>query len=295
MPGGALGVDLFFTLSGFLITRLLLADKASPSGYYRRFYIRRALRIAPVYYVTLSIVFAVSASLRPYWWAYAFYLANFPVLPNAFFSAVLGHTWSLATEGQFYLVWPAVIRRVKIQTLIRICLSCIGISIVARLAIPHVIHSVTYARYWFAYAPLSRTDGLFVGATVAALAELSPYWLDRFSARIGIIGAVLVAAVAALGGLSFSKMSPLMAAVGLPAVAVAFGALVWAGAKAEGAGRIFRASFLRRLGASPRVVSRALPYAGDADRVASKLNGSPRNTSQRRSSPISCGAIVARP
>ena len=188
-------------------------------------------------------------SLRPYWWAYAFYLANFPVLPNAFFSAVLGHTWSLATEEQFYLVWPAVIRRVKIETLIRICLWCIGISIVTRLAIPHLIHSVTYARYWFAYAPLSRTDGLFVGATVAALAELSPHWLDRFSARIGIIGAVLVVAVAALGGLSFSKMSPLMAAVGLPAVAVAFGALVWAGAKAEGQlGRIFRASFLRRVG-----------------------------------------------
>jgi peptidoglycan/LPS O-acetylase OafA/YrhL len=251
VPGGALGVDLFFALSGFLITRLLLADRENPTGYYRRFYVRRALRIAPPFYVTLAIVFVAVASLRSHWWVFTFYLANFPLLPNAFFSPVLGHTWSLATEEQFYLVWPAVVRHVRPATLIRLCLGCIALSIAGRLAVPHLIHSLEYARYWFAYAPFSRTDGLFVGASVAALAEISPQWLDRNAARMGAVAAALVAGVVLLRQLSFSKMSPLMAAIGLPGAAVVFGALIWMGAnsgRATWIGRLFNAAWIRRVG-----------------------------------------------
>jgi peptidoglycan/LPS O-acetylase OafA/YrhL len=251
MPGGALGVDLFFALSGFLITRLLLADRDTPSGYYRRFYVRRALRIAPPFYLTLAIVFATVASLRPHWWVFTFYLANFPLLPNAFFSPVLGHTWSLATEEQFYLVWPAVVRHVRPATLIRVCVVCIALSIGGRLAVPHVVHSLEYARYWFAYAPFSRTDGLFVGASVAALADLNPEWLDRHARRVGGIAAVAVAIVVLLRQLSFSKMSPLMAAIGLPCIAIVFGALIWTGANSGQAtwiGRFFNAAWIRRVG-----------------------------------------------
>src|SRR5579864_5742100 len=121
-PQGWIGVDLFFVLSGFLITRILLESKDMPR-YYLNFYARRGLRVWPVYYLLLFFVFVISAHLPPHWNRYfprtlfparffVFYLQNtFLDLPTIPFA--LAVTWSLATEEQFYLVWPFLVSRVK--------------------------------------------------------------------------------------------------------------------------------------------------------------------------------------
>lgn len=113
--GGWTGVYLFFVLSGFLITGILLEAKPKPH-YYRRFYIRRALRILPAFYLLLVLLYVLPRTgwLEnrhvdwPYIWLSFFYLANVTTLfgvPGQY--SVL---WSLAVEEHFYLVWPTVIR-----------------------------------------------------------------------------------------------------------------------------------------------------------------------------------------
>lgn len=97
-----LGVDLFFALSGFLITRILLVDRAAGVPL-RWFYARRCLRIFPIYYLLLAAV----ALLRPepaLPWC-ALYLSNFYIFWNGAFG-LLDHTWSLCVEEHFYLLWP---------------------------------------------------------------------------------------------------------------------------------------------------------------------------------------------
>jgi peptidoglycan/LPS O-acetylase OafA/YrhL len=102
-----IGVDIFFVLSGFLITRILLQEKRSFGRInIRAFYIRRALRIFPIFYMTLffcTIYFRLTAQDVIVFAAYA---ANLSLLPVA---TPLDHTWSLAVEEQFYLVWPLLL------------------------------------------------------------------------------------------------------------------------------------------------------------------------------------------
>ena len=118
MPLGALGVTIFFVLSGFLITRILLSskDKLSnqPNGglgkYLKTFYIRRTLRIFPVYYLTLFVLYAVNEPpvRRTFGWL-ALYATN---IYMAYFTTWMGtvdHLWSLAVEEQVYLIFPLLL------------------------------------------------------------------------------------------------------------------------------------------------------------------------------------------
>src|SRR5262245_51790762 len=123
--GGYLGVDVFFALSGFLITTLLCDEYAATGTIaFRKFYARRALRLLPALVVFVAVWLAVLyATLEPRFWAFVtgfglavlFYVANWVgiwVLPLG----VFGHTWSLAIEEQFYVLWPLVILAV-----VRLC------------------------------------------------------------------------------------------------------------------------------------------------------------------------------
>lgn len=117
---GFLGVDMFFVLSGFLIVTLILREKEkSGTVSLRNFYLRRTLRIFPIYYaliLTLAVAYALlkagdpdTRRLLDNLPLYLLYLSNFaPTHANN-----LGHTWSLATEEQFYLIWPALERFVR--------------------------------------------------------------------------------------------------------------------------------------------------------------------------------------
>jgi peptidoglycan/LPS O-acetylase OafA/YrhL len=111
---GSTGVLVFFTLSGFLITRLLLHEKTNTRKIrLGRFFLSRLLRLLPplvLFYSALSALMLLR-QLPPAWeglFFSLFYLYNF--VPSAYLSAELSHTWSLAVEEQFYLIWPFVIR-----------------------------------------------------------------------------------------------------------------------------------------------------------------------------------------
>src|SRR5215469_16350920 len=140
---GWMGVDLFFVLSGFLITGILLDTKNS-DGYFRNFYARRCLRIWPLYYCTLFFMFVVVPLVRPSeahqifeprsmpWWSYFVYLQNFLVPSITRATGLLGVTWSLAVEEQFYLVWPLVVRFLTETQLRRLSITLICCSPVLR-------------------------------------------------------------------------------------------------------------------------------------------------------------------
>ncbi len=109
---GETGVDLFFVLSGFLITGIILRNLDQPA-FLRTFYWRRILRIFPIYYLALLAVYSVNAFRSnpedttgfPFYLAYlqrlhGYWGGNFPVIPS------LAHTWTLAIEEQFYIFWP---------------------------------------------------------------------------------------------------------------------------------------------------------------------------------------------
>ena len=130
---GWVGVDLFFVLSGFLITGILY-DSRSSGRYYFNFFGRRALRILPLYYGVLAVAFLVvpaflaprsaEALTRDQAW-YWLYLINvkfaFDGWPEP---AYLGHFWSLAIEEQFYLIWPLVVRMLSRRRLLLVCMVC---------------------------------------------------------------------------------------------------------------------------------------------------------------------------
>lgn len=117
---GALGVDLFFVLSGFLITGILYDSRTDPA-YFRNFYMRRVLRIFPLYYGVLAIVFLIVpaipglhgseiAALRTHQaWAWLYGVNIYLAVHGGWGLSYLEHFWSLAVEEQFYLVWPLVV------------------------------------------------------------------------------------------------------------------------------------------------------------------------------------------
>jgi peptidoglycan/LPS O-acetylase OafA/YrhL len=103
------GVDLFFVLSGFLITGILLRQRGT-KNFFWAFYYRRFLRIFPAYYLVLAVAFAFfDAQWREYWYWYAFYISNIQDAFVGMGSALLIPMWSLAVEEQFYVLWPFLV------------------------------------------------------------------------------------------------------------------------------------------------------------------------------------------
>src|SRR5450631_3618935 len=121
---GWMGVNLFFVLSGFLITGILLDSKNKPH-FYRRFYTRRALRILPAYYLLLILLLLLRTSSAAFVGLSFIYLAN---MTNFFgVSCDYGPLWSLAVEEHFYIIWPTIVRAVTRR---RLALFSMAIAIV---------------------------------------------------------------------------------------------------------------------------------------------------------------------
>jgi len=184
---GWMGVDLFFVLSGLLITGILLDSKQS-GGYFRNFYARRCLRIWPLYYSALIFMFVSVPFVRPSealvifeprsspWWAYPLFLQNFLIPIPSSATGLLGVTWSLAVEEQFYLVWPLVVRFCSEAQLRRIAISVICLSPVLRFYLAQhqvVIYSNTFC----------RLDGLMAGALLAIVIRSASFVPSKFVAR----------------------------------------------------------------------------------------------------------------
>jgi len=171
-----LGVDLFFVLSGFLITGILLDSKGS-RHYFRNFYLRRALRIWPLYYLVLFVAFVVVPAFAPsmrstaarIWPAFVFYVQNIVFMHSKTYHFALGATWSLAVEEQFYLTWPLLVFLFRKRTLAIISGSLILVSLASRL-----IGYSHGAPFGFLYLfTLSRLDSIACGS-LAALWLRSP-------------------------------------------------------------------------------------------------------------------------
>lgn len=173
------GVDLFFVLSGFLISGILWNTRES-STYYRAFYGRRVLRIWPAYATLLVVSFGIlhlasrlgntsglGREALPVW-VYLLMVQNWA--PGELkTSPLLLVTWSLAIEEQFYLLWPTVIRKIRNRHLLWFVCVAILLQIVARVVAVHTGVSQT----WIYYNPLTHGDGLLMGAAVAIWLRVS--------------------------------------------------------------------------------------------------------------------------
>jgi peptidoglycan/LPS O-acetylase OafA/YrhL len=172
LDAGWMGVDLFFVLSGFLITGILL-DTADAPHKVLNFYARRALRIFPIFYGVLFVFLLLTPVLHLRWLPqhllYFFYLSNmFPLLIRHVIPPGWGvdlvHFWSLAVEEQFYLVWPLVVWRVTDRKLLfRIA---VGIMVVAFLLRVTLVFKGIDASVIYQLLP-TRADSLICGSLLA--------------------------------------------------------------------------------------------------------------------------------
>jgi peptidoglycan/LPS O-acetylase OafA/YrhL len=163
-PALGTAVDLFFVLSGYLITSIILEQGRSP-GFFGAFYARRALRIWPIYYLALLACVALNPLLRkPESMAgFGWYAAYLQFVPGYWggetppFSRLFTHTWTLAIEEQFYLLWPLAV----------VLLGRKGIrwGILPLLIVPTVMRTYGFHRHML----LTRCDGLALGALLADL------------------------------------------------------------------------------------------------------------------------------
>jgi peptidoglycan/LPS O-acetylase OafA/YrhL len=232
---GWIGVDLFFVLSGFLITGIVY-DARNGDGYFRNFYARRALRIWPLYYGLLVIVFIVfplipraglDASLGDQIW-YWFYLQNWrpalqPGLVENFFHSATSHFWSLAIEEQFYLVWPAVVLLLSRRKLMLVCAATVAFSFAFRCALRAGGADPELAFRW---TP-ARMDTLAVGALLALAARSPVDWerVLRWRLPVGLAAAALVG-VLFVGGRGLNTDDLGVQTAGYTALAMMFGALL---------------------------------------------------------------------
>ncbi|HSY21368.1 MAG TPA: acyltransferase [Polyangiaceae bacterium] len=205
---GAWGVQLFFVLSGFLITGILL-DTKSHTHYYWNFYIRRALRIVPAYLMTLTLLKAGGYISWGYLGLSLLYFSNMPSLFHR--GPEYGPLWSLSVEEQFYLVWPLLLRRLDVRRLTIVCLLLVSLSPLLRLVVlsfPSPLHDVR------GKTPLI-TDTFAMGALLAIAIRSKRWTVDRLT-RLGwalVGGGIIVGAADAFASArpGFADYAPAVA------------------------------------------------------------------------------------
>jgi peptidoglycan/LPS O-acetylase OafA/YrhL len=225
------GVDLFFVLSGFLITGILFDTQDDPA-YYKKFYVRRSLRIFPIYYIFLA-VYGLLAFLRLDGHfhlghgAFLFYLGYpailiWPALESVSPSVHFTHLWSLCAEEQFYLVWPWVVSKLKTPfLLIAACLAAISVAPALRtFFVLHDLHAWEYA-----FLP-SRMDALAVGGLIAILMRGSGKSLtEKWVMPVFLASSLCVAAICMVRR-TVEHTDGLIGTAGFTFIAIAYGALL---------------------------------------------------------------------
>lgn len=191
-PTGWIGVQVFFVLSGFLITGIL-ADSLGEPRFFRNFYIRRTLRIFPLYYAVLIVTFFVvplvvhlpewaAVAHRNQWW-YWLYAANWG---QPFGNEIPGlpHFWSLAVEEQFYLAWPLLVFLLARRRVVGLCVLIIAVTPLIRLAL-NLLGLPPQTAYQFTIA---RWDALATGALLALLIRDVPgrTWLTHRARTVAV-------------------------------------------------------------------------------------------------------------
>jgi peptidoglycan/LPS O-acetylase OafA/YrhL len=236
MQPGWIGVQLFFVLSGFLITGVLL-DAKGKVGYFRSFYGRRVLRIFPLYYLLLvTLVFVLPrlgrvppvlqadpGAMKLAW----IYLTNW----TADAPTPIGHCWSLAVEEQFYLVWPIVVAALSAPRLLRFCVALAALALGFRIGVRALglPAEIAYEN------TLARMDALSLGAACAVLLR-DPAAVARLAPRLRPALGVAVVALAASAAFGFARIGAVTQIAGYSLLAIVFALLIAIGVL-EQAGR----------------------------------------------------------
>ena len=257
---GWTGVDLFFVLSGFLITRILL-DARTATNYFRVFYARRILPIFPIYYLSLIFFFWILPFLAhhstffylhrigefsPYeqlW--YWFNLVNFRTAFYPLLIPVVSHYWTLSIEEQFYAVWPAIVRLCTPRQLAIICSSVITAVFVLRQIPAFLAINAVYDNFLYRLTPF-RVDSLLFGALVALL-----FYQSEFTAaqRQRLFRAAIVIFLLALAVLlCFVSPDPAQGHYSFTLLAILYSALLVACLTGTSVACIFRFAPLRTFG-----------------------------------------------
>jgi peptidoglycan/LPS O-acetylase OafA/YrhL len=239
MNFGWTGVDLFFVLSGFLITGILLDSKREPA-YFRTFYARRVLRIFPLYYGILAVTLHVLPHFAPYdtpalrlllhdqWWLWT-YSANVSVAlrhGETIWSADWLHLevlWSLAVEEHFYLVWPLLVFLLPRRSILKLSVALVALAPLLRWTAldagvaPRTLYCLT----------VFRADSLAMGGALAVVVrepEILPR-VQRHAKWAAVVGIGTVAVIIARRKF-FAQLDPLVDVIGFTAVAVLYGAIL---------------------------------------------------------------------
>jgi len=224
------GVNLFFVLSGFLITGILL-DSVNKPNYYSRFYYRRALRILPAYYLLLLLLPALGhITFMPRHTSIAFvglsfiYLSN--ITPLLGVPMQYGPLWSLAVEEHFYILWPTAVRTLTKRGLIIVATSICLIEPFLRL------YAVYRGGLWWGPYTWLSADGLALGGLLAVFGRSS------HASRANLLKLVILAAIGAIGAMAISAVVPRSVAIAIRGTCVNYfafatvGAILWVGTSA---------------------------------------------------------------
>jgi peptidoglycan/LPS O-acetylase OafA/YrhL len=209
---GQHGVDLFFVLSGFLITGILLDSKGSP-GYFQTFYVRRTLRIFPLYYLYLGLRLLLIPALAnhlhvassplvasqahsAFFWLYSSNLLGI-FYPGTVVGGGLFHLWSLAVEEQFYLFWPLIVFLFPTRALSRLCLALVVLALVSRGYLCHIGSGDLASGLTFC-----RLDALAAGSLIAITVrrEISQVRLRLLGQGLTVSSAMCIAVYMILRG-----------------------------------------------------------------------------------------------
>jgi peptidoglycan/LPS O-acetylase OafA/YrhL len=192
------GVDIFFVLSGFLITRILINNKveseekiSTKGNLIKNFFIRRSLRIFPIYYLTITILFVFSDSTGtdiknsfPFFFTYT---ANLYFFNRDEWDGMLSHLWSLSVEEQFYLVWPWLILFIKRNYILATILTFILIGLLTHIYFEFLSQAVIPSIF-----TLSCFDGLGLGALMAWIVIYKRSMLEKFYPILLIVALICV-------------------------------------------------------------------------------------------------------
>jgi peptidoglycan/LPS O-acetylase OafA/YrhL len=248
------GVQLFFVLSGFLITGILIDAKGDPH-YFRNFYARRTLRIFPLYYavVAFSLLvlpriahpkmanFARISGDEAWYWTY---LSNIIIgIRGVYRHGILDISWSLAIEEQFYIVWPLIVAFCSVNALRRVCYALIVIAIAWRAA----LFAMDASYIAINVLTPGRLDALAIGGLIAIRARsfetrgLKPAL--RWPLGIMLVVALIVAMVSVHQLSGDARPGQIL---GYTIIAIVFG--VWIERAASGGSAFLRSRFLRWFG-----------------------------------------------
>jgi peptidoglycan/LPS O-acetylase OafA/YrhL len=225
--GGAFGVDLFFALSSFLITTLLLRERdAGGTIDVTAFYMRRILRIWPLYFVFLLIVTPVMSHLLPgenlplkYTAAFLLLAGNWACVLWGYPHSIAAPLWSVSMEEQFYLVWPWILRRWAANLLI-VAAVLLAVSFIARIYL--VMAGAVHPQIWC--NTLARLDPIACGAILAVIVKRREIRLSGVTRAALLAFAIAVLTVAGRYG-DFTGIKSLIT---FPAVTAACVALILA-------------------------------------------------------------------